>query len=913
MADPMACSTSSSLTMTGSTVMGLTAQTDEDVIYSVFPLDISTAPRTMGMTTGGLPQTTILDYVEKELIDRLKMPQRFLVYAFSLPHQLSQEQIIDLLEQWGGWDILHSLANYRSVVKMLFGILKDTLTRGFIGSTYVVANEIFENLSQDAEVLRHQLVSIFRDSGTYKSFLACRGDLAQQLLDLLQDLLDLFPESPDRPRLSKALLRLSRASGLHPTCFPLTHLQEVGKQVAAGAFSDICKGLVHGQSVSIKIMRLFRDAPVRTALKEFGREAVIWRQLSHPNVLPFFGLYSFSDGRLCLVSPWMSNGHILEFLQNPPPDTDRVSLMLDVAMGLKYLHGKHVVHGDLKGVCCVLNAPVLSETERALQLNILVTPSRRACVADFGLSSIVDAMSLRFTHSTPSAKGGTARYQAPELLLGQMQNHYGSDIYAFACVCYEILTGKPPFYGLMNDMAVALNVTRGYRPSRPEFMPLNSLWKLLQDCWEQEPVKRPKTAEIIQRLVSSPIGAKKGQCGTDWDETFSSKFRRSLQEWPLLPSVTAIERRIFGDAVVEGEPSWFLAEVPGIDEHSADCIPGQNLSNQDYQSGSSTFPLLPSSIGYLSSLPDNRWQPSGIISPTSRGEVSVRNGLQSTWIPISCLSANHYVPIHSDDRPPQMCRVFVSTDDLQVHHAAPQNLPPLPRLGTSGLEVHRSPTPNNFSSLCENFLKMRAEAPADPPTDGPDSDFQAYLTSPNVGLYVDGYHPLFGTPDLDWSPFTSPLETPYDTFAPTPDDSPFSDFLSTPVLPAASDAVVLVDDGGHDNHLSLFGGPTFDLPAISPRSLPHHQNRRYQSAMPDDIDDSSSSLFPRFHTKPSSSSAMAASKPGQKPDSELERQHGLARPNWKRSIEDTLDYSTFKNAKKRRRMDPGISSVFDNL
>lgn len=114
--------------------------------------------------------------------------------------------------------------------------------------------------------------------------------------------------------------------------------------------------------------------------------------------------------------------------------------MLDVAMGLEYLHREHVVHGDLKGVCYLFDAPAVLHpyVMYGLQMNILVTPSRRACIADFGLSSIVDAMTLRFTHSTVSIKGGTARYQAPELLSGKMQNHYGSDVYAFACVCYEV-------------------------------------------------------------------------------------------------------------------------------------------------------------------------------------------------------------------------------------------------------------------------------------------------------------------------------------------------------------------------------------------------------------------------------------------------------------------------------------------
>ncbi|KAJ7790541.1 kinase-like domain-containing protein, partial [Mycena olivaceomarginata] len=375
-----------------------------------------------------------------------------------------------------------------------------------------------------------QLVAIFRDSESYKSVLACRDDVAQLLLDLLQDLLDSLPESSARPRLSKALERLSRASGLHPTCFPLTGLVKVGQQVAAGGFGDIWQGLVRGQSVSVKIMRLFRDADTRDALREFGREALIWRQLSHPNLLPFFGLY-YLENRLCLVSPWMSNGHIIEFLRNAPPDTDRVSLMLDVAMGVKYLHENHIVHGDLKG------------------MNVLVTPSCRACVADFGLASIAEAVTLRFTHSTASPKGGTARYQAPELLSTEIPNHFGSDVYAFGSVCYEILTGKAPFFEISRDIIVIIKVLEGLRPSRPDTIPVDhDLWRLLQDCWQATPGDRPNISQIIQRLIS-PIKAKPADAVADWDESISSRSRRSLQEWPLLPSITAIERRIFGNGV----------------------------------------------------------------------------------------------------------------------------------------------------------------------------------------------------------------------------------------------------------------------------------------------------------------------------------------------------------------------------
>ncbi|KAJ7108595.1 kinase-like domain-containing protein [Mycena epipterygia] len=380
---------------------------------------------------------------------------------------------------------------------------------------------------------------------------------------MVRQLLDLFPDSRDRPLFYKALLRLCRASDLHPTCFALSGLQRLGQQVAGGGFGDIWKSLLHGQSVSVKVMRLFEDADVKALLKEFGREAVIWRQFSHPNLLPFYGLY-YVENRLCLVSPWMENGHILKFLKSAPADTNRVSLILDVALGLQYLHKERVVHGDLKG------------------MNILVTPSGRACVADFGLSSIVDVLTLRFTHSTTSARGGgTARYQAPELLLNS-PNHFASDVYAFACVCYEILTGKAPFFEIKQDVAVGMNVLNGLRPTRLETMPHDSLWLLLQDCWEAKPANRPNITQIIQQLVRFPIRAKTTQSTADWDEKFCSKFRRSLQEWPMLPSVTEIERRIFGDGALYRFCSYYYHALGSWPHGEAGHLPNIRTTATEY-------------------------------------------------------------------------------------------------------------------------------------------------------------------------------------------------------------------------------------------------------------------------------------------------------------------------------------------
>lgn len=225
-----------------------------------------------------------------------------------------------------------------------------------------VSTEVHEHMNRDICAAVVRLVLLLRDPKSYKKLLACRGRDAERLLDLFQDvsgslplkcwfqlsseqLLDFGSFSVVKPLISKALARLSRASGLYPRCFPLSGLCKVGQQVTGGGFGDIWKGWVHepGQKVSVKVMRVFEDSDVEAVLKvcfsklpfyeqglryiqEFGREAVIWRQLCNPNVLPFFGIY-YLEKRLCLVSPWMENGNIMEFLAKDSPNTERLPLV----------------------------------------------------------------------------------------------------------------------------------------------------------------------------------------------------------------------------------------------------------------------------------------------------------------------------------------------------------------------------------------------------------------------------------------------------------------------------------------------------------------------------------------------------------------------------------------------------------
>ena len=68
------------------------------------------------------------------------------------------------------------------------------------------------------------------------------------------------------------------------------------------------------------------------ALQDYAREAIIWSQLRHPNVLPFYGIFNKSTDpdsfRISLLSPWMDRGHISDYLkENQYPDLDRLALV----------------------------------------------------------------------------------------------------------------------------------------------------------------------------------------------------------------------------------------------------------------------------------------------------------------------------------------------------------------------------------------------------------------------------------------------------------------------------------------------------------------------------------------------------------------------------------------------------------
>lgn len=85
---------------------------------------------------------------------------------------------------------------------------------------------------------------------------------------------------------------------------------------------DVWTGRLNKQRVCIKVLRFFQQGSDREELlKALSKEVLLWRQLNHPNILPFLGVNTelFAPS-FCIVSPWMSNGDIMTHAQNSSLD-----------------------------------------------------------------------------------------------------------------------------------------------------------------------------------------------------------------------------------------------------------------------------------------------------------------------------------------------------------------------------------------------------------------------------------------------------------------------------------------------------------------------------------------------------------------------------------------------------------------
>ncbi|GKV02546.1 hypothetical protein SLEP1_g14978 [Rubroshorea leprosula] len=249
----------------------------------------------------------------------------------------------------------------------------------------------------------------------------------------------------------------------------------------------ISRGL-QGSDVAIKRIKAScfagRPSERERLIADFWKEALILSSVHHPNVVAFYGIVRDGpDGSLATVTEFMVNGSLKQFLQKKDRTIDRrkrLIIAMDAAFGMEYLHGKNIVHFDLKCENLLVN---------------MRDPQRPVCkIGDLGLSKV------RQHTLVSGGVRGTLPWMAPELLSGKSNMVSEKiDAYSFGIVMWELLTGEEPYADMHCASIIGGIVNNTLRPKIPSWC--DPEWKaLMEKCWASDPSERPSFSEISQKL-----------------------------------------------------------------------------------------------------------------------------------------------------------------------------------------------------------------------------------------------------------------------------------------------------------------------------------------------------------------------------------------------------------------------------
>ncbi|MFG1691503.1 protein kinase, partial [Gemmatimonadota bacterium] len=203
---------------------------------------------------------------------------------------------------------------------------------------------------------------------------------------------------------------------------------QIEAEVGEGGMATVylAQDVKHHRKVALKVLKPELAAVV--GAERFLAEIETTANLTHPHILPLHDSGE-ADSFLFYVMPYVEGESLRERLDREQqlPVEEAVRIATDLAEALDYAHRQGVVHRDIKP------ANVMMHEGRPL-------------ITDFGIALAVGtAGATRLTETGLSV--GTPFYMSPEQATGDQPVGPASDIYALACVLYEMLVGEPPYVG----------------------------------------------------------------------------------------------------------------------------------------------------------------------------------------------------------------------------------------------------------------------------------------------------------------------------------------------------------------------------------------------------------------------------------------------------------------------------------
>ncbi len=242
-----------------------------------------------------------------------------------------------------------------------------------------------------------------------------------------------------------------------------------------------------GRRVVVKIVPA--DVGEGVNVERFRREIQLAARLQHAHIVPVHNVGEV-EGMPYYTMPYVVGESLRLRLAHGAafPIGEATGILRDVSKALAYAHDEGVVHRDIKPD------------------NVLLSGGS-AVVTDFGIAKAISAARGDGVHGTLTEVGvslGTPAYMAPEQAAADPSADHRVDIYAFGCLAYELLAGRPPFTAKSPQKLLAAHMAdtpapiSDLRPDSP-----HAVAALVMRCLEKDPDRRPQSAAELVRVLDS--------------------------------------------------------------------------------------------------------------------------------------------------------------------------------------------------------------------------------------------------------------------------------------------------------------------------------------------------------------------------------------------------------------------------
>jgi serine/threonine protein kinase len=158
--------------------------------------------------------------------------------------------------------------------------------------------------------------------------------------------------------------------------------------------------------------------------------------------------------------------------------TAKSIVVVEIVIGMKYVHSRGIIHRDLKP------SNILLDNER-----------HEVHICDFGSSRLYSV------ESTLTQRIGTPQYMAPEMY-DESEYDFKVDVFAFGLILYEVLTGNAVFGPNLSPKNIMYRAVTGQRPDIPDDIPA-FVKSLIRSCWSTDPNARFPFSELLKILAEN--------------------------------------------------------------------------------------------------------------------------------------------------------------------------------------------------------------------------------------------------------------------------------------------------------------------------------------------------------------------------------------------------------------------------